>query len=141
MKVIGYDPYLSIEHAWNLSHHVKRVNDLAEIFEKADYITVHTPATDETTKMLNWKNLSKCKKGVILLNYARDEITDKEAVLKAIDEGIVRFFGTDFGSEKFYHHPQVFNSSFRWFNGGSEFKLHKNGSGFCSNLFENWRNY
>lgn len=108
MKVIGYDPYLSIEHAWNLSHHVKRVNDLAEIFEKADYITVHTPATDETREMLNWENLSKCKKGVILLNYARDEITDKEAVLKAIDEGIVRFFGTDFGSEKFYHHPQVF---------------------------------
>ena len=68
MRVIGYDPYLSIEHAWNLSHRVKRVNDLAEIFEKADYITVHTPATDETTKMLNWKNLSKCKKGVILLN-------------------------------------------------------------------------
>lgn len=108
MKVIGYDPYLSIEHAWNLSHHVKRVNDLSEIFEKADYITVHTPATDETKGMLNWKNLSKCKNGVILLNYARDEISDKEAILKAIDEGIVRFFGTDFGSEKFYHHPQVF---------------------------------
>ncbi|MCG4650807.1 3-phosphoglycerate dehydrogenase, partial [Bifidobacterium longum] len=75
MKVIGYDPYLSIEHAWNLSHHVKRVNDLAEIFERADYITVHTPATDETREMLNLKNLSKCIKGVILLNYARDEIT------------------------------------------------------------------
>lgn len=43
-----------------------------------------------------------------MLNYARDEISDKEAILKAIDEGIVRFFGTDFGSEKFYHHPQVF---------------------------------
>lgn len=108
MKVLGYDPYLSIEHAWNLSHHVKRVHQLTELLQKSDYITVHMPATPETQGLLNWANLSQCKRGVILLNYARDEISNKKDILRAIDAGIVKFFATDFGSECFNNCAQVF---------------------------------
>lgn len=110
MSVLGYDPYLSIEHAWDLSSHVQRVNEISEIFEKSDYITIHTPLTDETRGMYGAENFAKLKDGAIVLNFARDEITDKDAVLAAIESGKIAYFATDFGSEKFYHNEHIFLS-------------------------------
>ncbi|MDR0199740.1 MAG: phosphoglycerate dehydrogenase [Streptococcaceae bacterium] len=110
MSVLGYDPYLSIEHAWDLSSHVQRVNEISEIFEKSDYITIHTPLTDETRGMYGAENFAKLKDGAIVLNFARDEITDKDAVLAAIELGKIAYFATDFGSEKFYHNEHIFLS-------------------------------
>lgn len=110
MRVLGYDPYISVERAWDISHDVKRVTNLDDIFEEADYITIHTPLTEETKEMYGYENFSKMKKGVILMNFARDEITDKSAVLDYIANGTIQFFATDFGSEQFYHQDHIFVS-------------------------------
>ena len=108
MKVIGYDPYIAVERAWEISSHVKRVTQLSDIFEQADYITIHTPLTKETRGMYGAENFAKMKKGVVVLNFARDEITDKDAVLEYINNGTIQHFATDFGSEKFYHQDAIF---------------------------------
>ena len=67
MKVYGYDPYVSIEAAWNISHHVRRVSDLKEIFENCDYITVHVPLTPDTQGTSMRMPLTLCKKGQLSL--------------------------------------------------------------------------
>lgn len=110
MNVIGYDPYIAVERAWEISSHVKRVNNLSEIFEKSDYITVHTPLTDETHHIFRAENFAKMKKGAVLLNFARDEITNKDDLLEYIENGTIHYFATDFGSEKYYHNDAIFVS-------------------------------
>ena len=96
MKVYGYDPYVSIEAAWNISHHVKRVSDLKEIFENCDYITVHVPALDSTKGMIGKDALGLMKEGVIVLNFARDVLVDSEAMVDALVAGKVKHYVTDF---------------------------------------------
>ncbi|MGT2636829.1 phosphoglycerate dehydrogenase [Streptococcus ratti] len=99
MNVLGYDPYVSIEAAWNISSHVKRVNDLKEIFENSDYITVHVPLTEDTKDTFNADSFSLMKKGTVVINFARGELVDNEALFDAIETGVVRRYFTDFGSE------------------------------------------
>lgn len=110
MKVLGYDPYIAVERAWDISSNVKRVSNLTEIFEQSDYITIHTPLTDETEGLYSAKNFKQMKKGVVLLNFARDEITNKDDVLEYIENGTIQHFATDFGSEKYYHNDAIFVS-------------------------------
>lgn len=100
MNVLGYDPYVSIEAAWNISSHVKRVNDLKEIFENSDYITVHVPLTEDTKDTFNADSFSLMKKGTVVINFARGELVDNEALFDAIETGVVRRYFTDFGSEE-----------------------------------------
>ena len=71
MKVYGYDPFISVNGAWQLSYFVKHVTDLDKIFEKCDYITLHVPLLDSTRAMINREALAKMKDGVVILNYAR----------------------------------------------------------------------
>ena len=82
MEVYGYDPYVSVDAAWNLSRDVKHVFNVDEIFETCDFITVHVPLLDSTRKMINDDAITKMKDGVILLNFARDLLADEEAVLR-----------------------------------------------------------
>lgn len=96
MEVYGYDPYVSVNAAWNLSREVKHVLNVEEIYENCDYITIHVPLMDATRKMINEEALAKMKDGVILLNFARDLLVDEEAVLKAIESGRVRRYVSDF---------------------------------------------
>ncbi|WP_096816909.1 3-phosphoglycerate dehydrogenase family protein [Lactococcus fujiensis] len=110
MKVIGYDPYIAVERAWEISSHVHRVTHLSEIFEQSDYITIHTPLTDETHHIYSAENFEKMKKGTVLLNFARDEITNKADLLEYIENGTIKYFATDFGSELFYHNDAIFVS-------------------------------
>ncbi len=100
MKVVGYDPYFSIKSALALNSNVKVVNSLDEIYEVADYITVHVPATKETTNFINEESLSKCKDGVRILNFARNELVNVEAIKKAIESGKVSYYATDFPNEE-----------------------------------------
>ena len=100
MNVLGYDPYVSIEAAWNISSHVKRVNDLKEIFENSDYITVHVPLTEDTKDTFNADSFGLMKKGTVVINFARGELVDNEALFDAIETGVVRHYFTDFGSEE-----------------------------------------
>ena len=96
MEVYGYDPYVSVDAAWNLSRDVKHVIDVNEIYEKCDFITIHVPLMDSTKGMINEEAITKMKDGVILLNFARDLLVDEKAVLNAIESGKVRRYVSDF---------------------------------------------
>lgn len=96
MEVYGYDPYVSVDAAWNLSRDVKHVLNVDEIYEKCDIITIHVPLLDSTKGMINADAISKMKDGVILLNFARDLLCDESAILDGIKAGKVRKYVTDF---------------------------------------------
>lgn len=99
MNVIGYDPMISVEHAWKLSQSVKRENSQDELFSECDFITVHVPMTDRTRGMIGRRALSLCKKGVRILNYARGGLVDEAALLEALADGRVAAYVTDFPSD------------------------------------------
>lgn len=96
MKVLGYDPYISVEGAWNLDHHVRRVNDLDTLLEESDYITIHVPAMDSTKEMINADTIAKMKDGVVFLNFARDLLVDEKAMAAALESGKVGHYVSDF---------------------------------------------
>ena len=96
MEVYGYDPYVSVDAAWNLSRDVKHVINVDEIYENCDVITIQVPLLDSTREMINEDAISKMKDGVILLNFARDLLVDEEAVLAGIEKGRVRKYVSDF---------------------------------------------
>ena len=96
MEVFGYDPYVSVDAAWHLNRKITHVFDLDEIYERCDFITIHVPATPATKGMISKEAVKKMKKGVILINMARDALVDEEAVIKAIDAGKVRRYVSDF---------------------------------------------
>lgn len=98
MEVYGYDPYVSVDAAWNLSRDVKHVLNVDEIYAECDIITIHVPLMDATKGMIDQEALDKMKDGVILLNFARDLLADEEAVLAAVKSGKVRKYVTDFAN-------------------------------------------
>ncbi len=98
MEVYGYDPYVSVDAAWNLSRDVRHVLNVDEIYAECDIITIHVPLMDATKGMINREALDKMKDGVILLNFARDLLADEEAVLAAVKSGKVRKYVTDFAN-------------------------------------------
>ncbi len=100
MNVIGYDPYLSVDAAWHMTRAAHKANDLDTIFAQSDYISIHVPATKDTKGMFNEDVFRKVKPGVRLLNFSRGELVDNAAVLKAIEDGIVASYVTDFAAEE-----------------------------------------
>lgn len=96
MEVVGYDPFISVAHAWALSRSVHRANALEDAVRDADYITVHVPLVSDTKGMLNDAFLSSLKKGVRILNFSRGELADAEAVKRAISAGQLACYVTDF---------------------------------------------
>ena len=96
MEVYGYDPYLSVDAAWNLSRDVKHVINVDEIYEKCDFITIHVPLLDSTKGMINQEAIAKMKDGVIILNLARDLLANEADVLEALKSGKIRKYVTDF---------------------------------------------
>lgn len=99
MQVLGYDPYISVASAWGLSRNVKRAVSYEEIFKSSDYITLHVPYVEDTKHLINTASLAKMKKGVRLLNFARGELVDDVAIGKALEEGKVAKYVTDFPNE------------------------------------------
>lgn len=98
MEVYGYDPYISIDAAWNLSRTIKHSKTLDEIYTQCDYITIHVPLLDSTKEMINKEAFEKMKDGVVLLNFARDLLVDEKALLEALDQGKVKKYVTDFAN-------------------------------------------
>ena len=96
MEVYGYDPYVSVDAAWNLSRSVKHVLNVEEIYEECDFITIHVPALPTTKGMINADAISLMKDGVIILNFARDVLCNEEDILEAIESGKVRKYVSDF---------------------------------------------
>lgn len=96
MNVVGFDPAISVDAAWRLSSKIEKMENLQSLMARCDYITLHVPAIEPTINMINADALAAVKEGACLLNFARGEITDSEAVLAALDSGKLRRFATDF---------------------------------------------
>ena len=96
MEVLGYDPYISVEAAWNLSRSIRHITNVDEIYKECDYITVHVPLLDSTRKMINTEAIDKMKDGVVLLNFARDLLVDEDAVVLALKKGMIKRYVSDF---------------------------------------------
>lgn len=99
MDVIGYDPYLSVHGALQLSKHVHHVTSLDEIFANCDYITVHVPLTPDTKDIICAENIAKMKDGVRILNYSRADLCNSADILAAIENGKVSSYVTDFATD------------------------------------------
>ena len=99
MTVIGYDPMISVEHAWHLSTNIRRENSLDALFSACDFITVHVPLNDKTRGMVGTRALSLCRKGVRIMNFARGGLVDEAALIEALGDGRVTCYVTDFPSD------------------------------------------
>lgn len=100
MNVMGYDPYISINAAWELSHSVQHCTDINEIYASCDYITLHVPANAETTGMINAETLKLMKNDVRILNFARGTLVNTDDMLDALASGKVARYVTDFPEDK-----------------------------------------
>ncbi len=107
MNVIGCDPFLSVEGAWNLNHRVIRAATYDEIYEKADYITLHVPATKDTKNMINTVSIAKMKPGVKILNLSRADLVNASDLKTALADGKVSAYVTDFPTEEVLGVPGV----------------------------------
>ena len=96
MEVLGYDPYISVEAAWNLSRNIRHITNVDDIYKECDYITIHVPLLDSTKGMINAEAIEKMKDGVVVLNYARDLLVDEKAMVDALKKGKVARYMTDF---------------------------------------------
>lgn len=96
MEVYGYDPYVSVDAAWNLSRQVKHISNVEDIYRDCDYISIHVPALDSTKGMLNQEAFDKMKDGVKILNFARDILVNDEDIKAALASGKVGCYVTDF---------------------------------------------
>lgn len=96
MEVYGYDPYMSVDSAWNLSRHIHHVKNLDTIYRECDYITLHVPALDDTKGMIDREAAEKMKEGVILLNFARELLVKEEDLIEVLETGHIRKYVTDF---------------------------------------------
>ena len=107
MRVIGYDPFISIHSAWGLSKEVERASTIQKIYSDADWITIHVPLSSNTRHLINDLALQKFKHGMRLLNFARGELIDHQALRHALDDGTVALYVTDFPHAQLIDHAQV----------------------------------
>ena len=107
MDVYGYDPFLSVDSALRLDRHIHVVQDINELYKRADYITIHIHFTPKTEKMIDEKAIANMKRGVRFINLARGEIVDDDAMLAALDTGKVAAYVTDFPNNRIVQAPHV----------------------------------
>ena len=111
MEVLGYDPYISVNAAWNLSRNVHHISNVDDIYKECDFITIHVPLLDSTKGMIDAAAVDKMKKGVVVLNFARDFLVDEKAVLDGIKTGKVKHYVTDFPNPTTAGQPGVIATS------------------------------
>lgn len=107
MKVIGYDPKITVNRAWQLASRVEKAVSLGDLFSRADVVSLHVPLSDDTRGLASRDRLRAMPKGSILLNFSREEIVDVPAALDALENGPLRTFITDFPTNALKDHPQV----------------------------------
>ncbi len=108
MDAYGYDPFISIEHAWALSQQVQRVGTLEDLCRDCDYLTLHVPSKADTVGMISTEQLNLLAPGAVLINYARETIVDEDAVAAALDAGKLSWFACDFATPKTVAMPRTF---------------------------------
>jgi D-3-phosphoglycerate dehydrogenase len=107
MKVMGYDPNITVDAAWSLSSEVKRAESLEDLLRNSEFVTLHVPLLDTTRHLINHDRVQYMKNGAILLNFSRDGIVDENAVLEGIESRKIKYYVCDFPSERLQHHPAV----------------------------------
>lgn len=107
MKVIGFDPTITVKSAWQLSANVQQMDSANELFKQADFVTFHVPLIESTRNLLNAESLATMKDGSVILNFARDGIVDDTAVLAAIGSGKIHAYVTDFPTNELKGNPSV----------------------------------
>lgn len=107
MDVLGYDPYISVEHAWGLSKHIQNVSSLDELFSQSDIITIHTPLKEDTKGILSKESFDKMKDGVSIINIARAALVNDDDMLDALNCGKVHRYITDFANPKTVNMPNT----------------------------------
>lgn len=100
MEVYGYDPFISVKSAWNLSKNIKHISNVDDIYRQCDYITIHVPLMDSTRGSINKEAFDKMKNGVVILNFARDPIVNDDDMEQALKSGKVKHYITDFPNAK-----------------------------------------
>ena len=107
MKVIGYDPKITVESAWSLSAEVKKAHSMEDLLRRSEFISVHIPLLDSTRHLIDDKTIKLMKHNVILLNFSRSAIVDEEAVLAGIAASKIKAYVSDFPSQKLQHQKGV----------------------------------
>lgn len=107
MKVVGFDPKITVQSAWKLSAGVEKVETLDDLFRKSDAITVHVPLIDATRGMVNRQRLELMREDSILVNFARGGVVDNDAAIEALDKGTLRAYVCDFPTRPLIEHPKV----------------------------------
>lgn len=100
MRVVGFDPYITVNAAWGLSRAVIKANNYDEVYSVSDYITIHAPSTDETKKMINADTIAKMKDGVRIINLSRGDLVNEDDLVAALESGRIASYVTDFPSDK-----------------------------------------
>ncbi|HLD09800.1 MAG TPA: phosphoglycerate dehydrogenase [Methylophilaceae bacterium] len=107
MKVLGYDPEITVDAAWRLSSEVKRALGVDDLFKHSDFITLHVPLIDATRHLVNAERIEMMKHGAVLVNFAREGVVDEQAVLDGLDSKKLRAYVCDFPTERMKSHPGV----------------------------------
>ena len=107
MRVIGFDPQLTVQRAWQLSSAVGQARDLDDLVSRSDFVTLHVPLTDATRNLLDARRIAQMPRGAVVLNLARGGIVDEAAVIAALDAGQLHAYVTDFPEPAIAAHPRV----------------------------------
>ena len=109
MNVIGYDPAITVEAAWKLPNKVERKESIEDVFKESDYISLHVPANDKTKGLINSDLLKNAKKGLRLINFARDEIVVSKDIIESLDKNILSKYITDFADLELISRAKIAN--------------------------------
>ena len=107
MKVLGYDPEITVDAAWSLPSQVRKANSVAEVLKNANFVSMHVPLVDATRKMINAEMLAHARHGAVLLNFSREGVVDEAAVIAALDAKKLSAYVCDFPSPHVNNHPGV----------------------------------
>jgi D-3-phosphoglycerate dehydrogenase len=107
MRVLGYDPEITVDAAWSLSSEVRRAASVEEVLRRSDFVSLHVPLIEATRGMIGARNIGELRGGAVLLNFSRDGVVDDEAVLRALRERRLHCYVTDFPSPRLLRQPSV----------------------------------
>src|SRR5262249_20439934 len=107
MKVVGFDPEITVDAAWRLPSSVKKANTIEELLKQSDFVTLHVPLLPATRNLIDAKRLTAMKHGAVLLNFAREGLVVEDALIAALHENRLKYYLCDFPSARLLSEPRV----------------------------------